>query len=407
MAIFTDKVVTAQFVDPPNNMIIEVLYKEPDQDGLIPHVLEVDFTQDDFNDLLKEITLEEIQKETEKRINQEKNFLQDAIAKEIDARWAAEAEKIKAAYDKAEQYAQEVIERESQRIDAAWKEIDNNWNTLRTEYSKLESAWKSVELESSKLESAWKEVEKESVNIETAWKEIEKESARIDSSWRKIDEESKNVEKSWEEINKESKNVEKSWEEISKESSRVEQSWKEIEKESANVEKSWKEIEKESKNVEKSWEEINKESKNVEKSWEEIAKESGRIEGSWKEIEGESTRVQKAWQDIEQGYKKVDEYAEEEKSKKMDEVQSEFQKLRQELAVRFNTGTSITKLDAKDIFQQLSGNEENKDFVFNLKIAILEDPTIAKSKDKNMKLAIRKSKSVTELLAIYYAQKAA
>ena len=393
MAIFTDKVVTAQFVDPPNNMIIEVLYKEPDQDGLIPHVLEVDFTQDDFNDLLKEITLEEIQKETEKRINQEKNFLQDAIANEIEARWAAEAEKIKAAYDKAEQYAQEVIERESQRIDAAWKEIDNNWNTLRTEYSKLESAWKSVELESSKLESAWKEVEKESVNIETAWKEIEKESARIDSSWRKIDEESKNVEKSWEEINKESKNVEKSWEEISKESSRVEQSWKEIEKESANVEKSWKEIEKESKNVEK--------------SWEEIAKESGRIEGSWKEIEGESTRVQKAWQDIEQGYKKVDEYAEEEKSKKMDEVQSEFQKLRQELAVRFNTGTSITKLDAKDIFQQLSGNEENKDFVFNLKIAILEDPTIAKSKDKNMKLAIRKSKSVTELLAIYYAQKAA
>ena len=40
-----------------------------------------------------------------------------------------------------------------------------------------------------------------------------------------------------------------------------------------------------------------------------------------------------------------------------------------------------------------------------MKIAILEDPIISKSKDKELKLSIRKAKSVFELLSIYSARK--
>lgn len=322
MAIFSGKVVSAQFIDSPNNMLIEVLYREGE--NVVPFILEVDFTQQDFSDLLQEITLEEIEKNTKVQLKIEQDnlykIIDEKVSEEIERRWANESEKVKGAYDKAEEYAQEIIERESEKIKLAYVKAEEY---AQIEYQKINEEYKKVNEEYQKVNEAWEILKQEYEKLDNAWSEVEKESGRI------------------------------------------------------------------------------------EKSWEMIQKESGRIESSWKEIEGESSRVQSAWEEIRKGYDKVDEYAEGEKSKKMQEVQEEFQKLRQDLAIRFNTDTSTFKLDAKDIFQQLSGNEENKDFVFNLKIAILEDPTIAKSKDKNMKLAIRKSKSVTELLAIYYAQKAA
>ena len=307
MALFSGKIVSAQFIDPPNNMLIEVLYQEGDI--VTPHVLEVDFTQPDLHDLLKEVTLDEIEKNTKAKLKVEQDnlykIIEEKVSNEIERRWANESEKVKLAYDKAEKYAQEIIERDL-------KEIDEAWGKIKTEYNKLEIAWKSFEEESTRLNKTFDSLEGEFKKIDIAW--------------------------------------------------------------------------------------------------EEISGESNRIQKSWEEISGESEKMQKAWQDIEQGYKKVDEYAEGEKIKKFEEVQSEFQKLRQELAVRFSNasnGSSSTKLEAKDLFKQLAGNEGDADFVFNLKISILEDPDIAKSKDKAMKLAIRKAKTVTELLAIYYAQKAA
>ena len=59
MAIFTDKIVTASFLDYPQNTLVEVIYKEGDQNTA--YVMEVDFTQDDFKALLQELTLDEIE----------------------------------------------------------------------------------------------------------------------------------------------------------------------------------------------------------------------------------------------------------------------------------------------------------------------------------------------------------
>jgi len=44
---------------------------------------------------------------------------------------------------------------------------------------------------------------------------------------------------------------------------------------------------------------------------------------------------------------------------------------------------------------------DNKNFLFDLKLAMFEDPAISSIKDKEAKLSIRKSKSIYEVLEIY------
>lgn len=61
MAIFSNKIVEAKFLDI-DNTIIEVLYK--DGESLISHAFEVDFDNPDFQDLMEEHTLEDIEKYT-------------------------------------------------------------------------------------------------------------------------------------------------------------------------------------------------------------------------------------------------------------------------------------------------------------------------------------------------------
>ena len=201
MAMFSGKVVSAKFIDPPNNMMVELLYHEGDV--VVPYVLEVDFTQQDFNDLLKEISLDDIQNNTKNQLEAQRKEIFSAIDAEIERRWALEELKIKEAYQRA------------------------------------------------------------------------------------------------------------------------------------------------------------------------------------------------------------DLYAETEKVKKLEEVQEEFKNLRNNLSAKFTTETTTNKLTPKELFHQLFSMDQDQDFVFNLKISILEDPDIAKSKDKDLKLSIRKAKTVTELLKIYCSNKVA
>ena len=44
---------------------------------------------------------------------------------------------------------------------------------------------------------------------------------------------------------------------------------------------------------------------------------------------------------------------------------------------------------------------DSKNFLFDLKLSIFEDPTIANIKDKDVKLQIRKAKSIYESLELY------
>jgi len=287
MAIFSDKIVSAKFIDPPNNMLIELLYREGD--AVIPYTLEVDFTSEDFNDLLQEITLEEIEENTNVELNAEKQFFKSIVEQEIETRWAAEQDKIKAAYNAAEDYAQKVIERE--------------YSKINSEYQKLEKA---------------------SAEINTEYQKLEKASAEIDVQYN-------------------------------------------------NIADQWKQIYD---------------------NWEKMG-------GEYQKLEKASGEINTEYQKLDKAYKRVDTYAEQEKGKKFQEVQEEFQKAREELQAKFNLAPTSSALNGKDVFAAIDENNQDNDFVFNLKVSILEDPLIAKSRDKKLKLAIRKSKSVLELLKIY------
>ena len=124
MAIFSDKVVTAKFLDYPNNMIIEILYEETGK--LVPYQMEVDFTSDDFNDLLKEITLEEIEKNSEEEVNLAAKVFNDAVIQKVNELWELEAEKIKKAYEEIDRY-------QDDRTKKAYEEVDNYKDTMKSD----------------------------------------------------------------------------------------------------------------------------------------------------------------------------------------------------------------------------------------------------------------------------------
>lgn len=67
MAIFSDKIIDVKFFDKQNT-IIEILYKE--NDDIISYALEVDYSSQDFLDLLEEYSLEDIEMRTYKKIRE-------------------------------------------------------------------------------------------------------------------------------------------------------------------------------------------------------------------------------------------------------------------------------------------------------------------------------------------------
>jgi len=79
MAIFSGKIVSAKFINNLNS-VIEILYTEGD--SIITHIVDVDYNNQDFKDLLDEYTLEKIELET-KEIRQQEIAAFNAI---IEAR---------------------------------------------------------------------------------------------------------------------------------------------------------------------------------------------------------------------------------------------------------------------------------------------------------------------------------
>lgn len=132
MAIFTDKVVSATFMDYPQNTIVDVIYKEGDQN--ISYVLEVDFTQDDFKSLLQEITLDEIESNTKASIEVERNIYISAVNAEIERRWALESEKVKKAYADVEKYTVEEKEKVTKELQS---KFNNTSDTNKFTYNQL------------------------------------------------------------------------------------------------------------------------------------------------------------------------------------------------------------------------------------------------------------------------------
>ena len=83
MAIFSEKIVGAKFMNS-DNTIIEVLYTEGDD--IIPFILEVDYSNNDFKDLIEEYTLEQIELNTKEIREQQRKAFDDIIEARVKRR---------------------------------------------------------------------------------------------------------------------------------------------------------------------------------------------------------------------------------------------------------------------------------------------------------------------------------
>lgn len=68
---------------------------------------------------------------------------------------------------------------------------------------------------------------------------------------------------------------------------------------------------------------------------------------------------------------------------------------------RLNNPISTPGVVPADLLMNADKFNDNKNFLFDLKLAMFEDPTIVAVKDKATKLSIRKAKSIYEVLEIY------
>lgn len=81
MAIFSKKIVGAKFINS-DNTVIEVLYAEGD--NIIPFILEVDYSNNDFKDLIDEYTLEQIETNTKEIREQQKKVFEEIIEARVN-----------------------------------------------------------------------------------------------------------------------------------------------------------------------------------------------------------------------------------------------------------------------------------------------------------------------------------
>ena len=68
---------------------------------------------------------------------------------------------------------------------------------------------------------------------------------------------------------------------------------------------------------------------------------------------------------------------------------------------RLNNPTATKSLIPSDLLMYADQFNDNKNFLFDLKLSIFEDPAVVSTKDKKIKLNIRKSKSIYEVFELY------
>ena len=92
---------------------------------------------------------------------------------------------------------------------------------------------------------------------------------------------------------------------------------------------------------------------------------------------------------IEQRYKELDTYAE-----------SEVKKQKEEFLAKFNMPTP-TRYTPERVADYMLDNMNDEDMIFKTKLAIFNLPEVKNNQDREIKMKVRKAKSIPELFAVY------
>ena len=336
---FTGKIDSATFVDRENT-IIEVLFKR--EDKLHVYHLPVDYGAPDFQGFLSEWSLEAVERET--RVA--RRLADEAFDKMIQGRVAEELAKGQRLLDEQDKrryaIAQKTLDKQDkeryEKVEAYKKKLEADVDkTDKERYEKVEAYKKELEADVDKIDKERYE------KVEAYKKKLEEDVAAIDKArYKKVEAYKKKLEADVDKTDKERYQLADAYK-------------KQLEAEVDKTDKERYEL----------------------------------VENYKKKLEADADEIDKERYELAEKYKQ-------DLENKVDKNEQERIEL-----WRLNNPISTPSVVPADLLMNADKFNDNKNFLFDLKLAMFEDPTIAAIKDKATKLSIRKAKSIYEVLEIY------
>lgn len=98
----------------------------------------------------------------------------------------------------------------------------------------------------------------------------------------------------------------------------------------------------------------------------------------------------------------ADEYKTEQLKILKSEIDEQADNMKSELLDKFKSTTTSTRYTPEKVAKYIIDNFEDEDTVFKTKLEIFNLPEVKNSKDREMKMKVRKAKTVPEIFAAYY-----
>lgn len=349
MARFSGKIHSVKFVDT-SEKTIEILYGE-DSKKLFSYILPLDYTNQDFLDLLEEISIEEIQDKTRdhfQSIENNKNLVIHQAAKAMFDEWIKNAQadldnQDKERYEIFDSYKEEQLKIADVQIEERYKEVDVYIDVQIEERYKEADAYKEQQLLA--LQS---EIDSQ---IEERYKEAETyKQEQLDILQKEIDEQ-----------------VEK----------RIAEGFKDVD-------------EYREKQLSILQNELDTQVQNRYKEADEYKEQQLGI--LQKEIDTQ----------VEGRFREADEYKEEQLKILQSEIDEQAQGMKANLLSKFKSNTTSVRYTPEKVAKYIIDNFEDEDTVFKTKLEIFNLPEVKNNKDREMKMKVRKAKTVPEIFAAYY-----
>ena len=374
MALFSNKIETAKFVDHQEKTI-EVLYKQtPESVTLSTYILELNYNSQDFLDLLEELSIEQLQDNTREfydNINKTKSQSVHAAAEVMFTDWIANAQ---IDLDKQDEERYKLFEKyKEEQLSVLQSEVDAQVERRVSEGFKGVQAEKEEQLKILQAEL--------DVQIEERYKEADTyREEQLSILQKEIDEQTQGRFKETDEYKEQ----------------QLEILQKEID---VQIENRFKEADE-----------------YKEQQLEILQKEiDEQTQGRFKEVEAYKEEQLSILQNeldaqIKNRYKEADAYKEEqleilqkEINEQAESKHQEVEGMKNEFLKKFSiTSPSPVVYSPEKVAKYIIDNFEDEDTIFKTKLEIFNLPEVKNSKNREMKMKVRKAKTVPEIFAAYY-----
>jgi len=374
MALFSNKIETAKFVDHQEKTI-EVLYKQtPESVTLSTYILELNYNSQDFLDLLEELSIEQLQDNTREfydNINKTKSQSVHAAAEVMFTDWIANAQ---IDLDKQDEERYKLFEKyKEEQLSVLQSEVDAQVERRVSEGFKGVQAEKEEQLKILQAEL--------DVQIEERYKEADAyKEEQLEILQKEIDEQTQGRFKETDEYKEQ----------------QLEILQKEID---VQIENRFKEADE-----------------YKEQQLEILQKEiDEQTQGRFKEVEAYKEEQLSILQNeldaqIKNRYKEADAYKEEqleilqkEINEQAESKHQEVEGMKNEFLKKFSiTSPSPVVYSPEKVAKYIIDNFEDEDTIFKTKLEIFNLPEVKNSKNREMKMKVRKAKTVPEIFAAYY-----